>query len=199
MSFLSIEHSKLAYRADFALYGTSVLALAAFLLTRAPPQLALLGLVVAGLASWSAIEYALHRFVLHGLEPFRRWHVQHHERPAALICAPTLLSATLIGTLVFLPTVLLAGWWPAGALTLGVLIGYLGYAITHHALHHWHSDNAWLKRRKRWHAVHHHSGQAACYGVTSALWDHVFGSTPRASITSHAAQATWLQRFLSCW
>jgi cyclopropane-fatty-acyl-phospholipid synthase len=199
MGILSIEHSKLAYHADFALYGASVVALAAFLLADAPPQLDLLGLVVAGLASWSAIEYVLHRFVLHSLEPFRRWHAEHHERPTALICAPTLLSATLIGTLVFLPAVLLAGWWPACALTLGVLIGYLGYAITHHALHHWHSNNAWLKRRKRWHALHHHSGQAACYGVTSPLWDHVFGSTYHAPRAAPAAQATWLQRFLSCW
>ena len=39
-------------------------------------------------------------------------------------------------------------------MTLGVLIGYYGYAFTHHAAHHWRHENAWLRRRKRWHALH---------------------------------------------
>jgi len=67
--------------------------------------------------------------------------------------------------------------WRASALTLGLLTGYLGYAITHHAIHHWRADNAWLKERKYWHALHHHSEQPGCYGVTSSVWDRVFGST----------------------
>jgi hypothetical protein len=62
-----------------------------------------------------------------------------------------------------------------------VLGGYLGYAFTHHATHHWRVDNGWSIRRKRWHAQHHHAAQPGCYGVTSAFWDPVFGSAaPRA-------------------
>ena len=137
-------------------------------------------IALAGLVSWTAIEYALHRFVLHGMQPFARWHAEHHQRPRALICSPTIVSASLIVTLVFLPALLLGGLWRACALTLGVLAGYLAYAITHHATHHWRADNAWMKDRKRWHALHHrqadHPGH---YGVTSAFWDHVFGSATR--------------------
>jgi sterol desaturase/sphingolipid hydroxylase (fatty acid hydroxylase superfamily) len=179
MGLLTMEHGKTAYRADFALYGTAVVALGTFLLVAGPHGLRLefLALALLGLASWTAIEYFLHRFVLHGVAPFKGWHEQHHQRPAALICAPTILSASLIFVLVFLPVLALGGFWPACALTLGVLTGYLLYAITHHATHHWRADNAWLKRRKRWHALHHHdAGRPAGYGVTSAFWDHVFGS-----------------------
>lgn len=183
MELFKLEHSRLAYSADFALYGAAVAALAGFLLVAGPrgQGLETMAVAVAGLASWTAIEYALHRFVLHGMQPFRRWHAEHHQRPTALICAPTILSATLIATLVFLPAVLLAGLWRGCALTLGVLAGYLAYAITHHATHHWRADSPWLKRRKRWHALHHHVAQPGCYGVTTAFWDHVFGSAPRAA------------------
>ena len=177
MGLLSLEHSRAAYRADFALHGTAVVALAALLLLVGPPEhgLALAAFALAGLAGWSVLEYALHRFVLHGLQPFQRWHGEHHRRPTALIYTPTVLSAALIATGVWLPAWALTDVWRACALTLGVTTGYLAYAMTHHALHHWHADFAWLRRRKRWHARHHRVGQSACYGVTSPLWDHVFG------------------------
>jgi sterol desaturase/sphingolipid hydroxylase (fatty acid hydroxylase superfamily) len=183
MGLLSIEQSKLAYRADFGLYATAVTALTAFVALAGPRGHgpALVGWAFAGLVSWSAIEYALHRFVLHGLQPFRGWHSEHHERPQALICAPTILSAALIGALVFLPVLLIGNLWHACALTLGVLVGYVAYAITHHATHHWRTEQEWLKRRKRLHAIHHHR-PTACYGVTTVAWDHVFGTAQRERI-----------------
>ncbi|MEO8298957.1 MAG: sterol desaturase family protein [Burkholderiales bacterium] len=180
MGLLTLEHSRAAYRADFVLYGIAVFALASALLVAGPRAQALQigACVLAGLASWSAVEYALHRFVLHGLQPFRRWHAEHHARPAALIGTPTLLSAALIATLVFLPALLAGTLWQACGLTLGLLIGYLAYAATHHALHHWRAQSAWLKQRKHWHALHHHHPDVpGCFGVTTAFWDHVFGST----------------------
>ncbi len=182
MGVFTLEHGRLAYLADFALYGSAVVMLAAFLLIAGPSEqrLEIVAFATVGLGGWTAIEYVLHRFVLHGLQPFRRWHVEHHRRPVALICTPTILSATLIVVLVFLPSLLLGDLWRACALTFGLLCGYLGYAITHHAVHHWRADTAWLKKRKRWHALHHHSEQAGCYGVTSSFWDLVFGSTHHA-------------------
>jgi sterol desaturase/sphingolipid hydroxylase (fatty acid hydroxylase superfamily) len=171
----SIEHSTTAYRADFVLHGAAVLGLGAWLALRVPAGMGLeiTAWVVAGILVWSPVEYALHRFVLHGLQPFKRWHTEHHRRPAALICAPTLLSASLIGLLVWLPAVTGLGQWHGSAITLGVLIGYLGYAITHHALHHSALNRGWLQDRKYWHARHHHLLQPCCFGVTSGFWDRV--------------------------
>lgn len=182
MTFFSIEHGKIAYRADFALYGMAIVLLSAYLVSSVPPDLrlsiALHSLV--GLGSWSAIEYAFHRFVLHGLPPFSRWHAEHHRRPRALICTPTLFSATLIAT-VFLPAVLLTDLWRAYGLVLGVTSGYFVYSVTHHAIHHWHARSAWLQQRKLWHALHHrHSGASGHYGVTSSFWDHILGSARAA-------------------
>lgn len=180
MVFFKFEQSKLIYRIDFALYTIATLALAFYVLIASPPQqwLPTTAFVLIGLISWTAIEYALHRFILHALQPFRRWHAEHHRRPKALICAPTILSASLIATFVYIPALLVDGFWHACALTLGVLIGYIAYTITHHAIHHWHFDSDWLRKRKRLHAVHHHYNmQYGCYGVTSAFWDYVFDTT----------------------
>jgi len=193
MKLISLEHGRTAYRADFAFYGAAVLIVAATLLIACPrgQRLESAALAGLGLAGWSLIEYLLHRFVLHVVPPFCEWHARHHRRPTALISTPTLLSAALIVALVFAPACALIGLWPATALTWGVLTGYLAYAIVHHAMHHWHTGNAWVRRRKRWHALHH--GQAvrgSCYGVTSGLWDHVFGSTPESGVGLSAAAAS---------
>jgi cyclopropane-fatty-acyl-phospholipid synthase len=179
VSLFALEHSRAAYRADFALHGTAIAGLLAYLLIATPADHALRLAMVAigGLLGWTAVEYVLHRYVLHGLPPFRDWHTLHHQRPLALIYAPTLFIACLFAVAVFLP----AWWWMgtggASALTVGLLGGYLAYAVTHHATHHWRGKGAWLAERRRWHALHHHGVRPGCYGVTTSFWDHVFGST----------------------
>lgn len=182
MSLFSIEQSAWAHRADFAFYGLASAWLCGFLLWRAPlassPSLLAFGL--AGLVLWSALEYGLHRFVLHRIDPFARWHREHHRRPTARVGTPTVVSASLLAGLVLLP----AWWWlgslPASALSLGLVAGYLGYAITHHALHHGRprrtTGGRWLQRQTRWHARHHHLAPPCCFGVTTRAWDHVFGT-----------------------
>jgi cyclopropane-fatty-acyl-phospholipid synthase len=177
LSLLSLEHGKLAYRADFAFYGAAVAAMSVVLAFAAPRAHgeAIVAQVGAGLAAWSLIEYVFHRFLLHGMSPFREWHALHHARPTARIASPTLFSASLIGGLVALPAWLMWGGWSACALTLGVTLGYYAYAIAHHATHHWRATAPGAAGRKRRHAAHHHAADAPrCFGVTSGLWDVVF-------------------------
>jgi hypothetical protein len=180
MGLLTTEHGRAGYLADFIVYGAASGALAALLVFGGPRErwLELVALALLGLVAWTLLEYALHRFVLHGLQPFRTWHAEHHHRPRALIGTPTILSATLIAALVFLPALLLGDLWRASALTFGLLTGYLIYAVVHHATHHWRSDTAWTSQRKRAHALHHSPvGPPARYGVTSGFWDEVFGTS----------------------
>jgi sterol desaturase/sphingolipid hydroxylase (fatty acid hydroxylase superfamily) len=182
MAWLSIEHGRAAYLSDFWVYAAVVLVLALYLAHILPPAhvLAAAGCVVAGLVAWSALEYVLHRFVLHGLAPFKHWHADHHARPSALLGVPTLLSAALIGGFFFVPIWTLGAPWAACALTLGLSAGYLAYSIVHHGMHHWRVDRGWWLRRKRWHAQHHRPvEQADCFGVTTEVWDHVFGTARR--------------------
>lgn len=179
MKIFMPERSKAAYLADFILYSITILALTLFLLIQGPQSQAaeLFSLVVLGLLLWTAIEYFIHRFILHGVPPFQQWHEEHHRRPEALIRTPTILSASLILILIFVPVLVFSSnLWKACALTLGLLVGYLCYTITHHAIHHWHTKQHWLKQRQRWHGLHHDLKDSGRYGVTSQFWDWVFRS-----------------------
>ena len=181
MNIFAFEHSRLAYVADFVFYGVLTVTLATALVVpgRGEHEVQLAVVACVGAAAWTLLEYAIHRFVLHGLRPFSDWHAEHHRRPSALICAPTLLSAALIGGLVVLPAFLWVGPLRAGALTLGVLAGYLAYSTMHHAAHHWRPYSGWAKGCKRRHALHHqHAGPGGHYGVTSGFWDRVFATSP---------------------
>lgn len=166
-------------RTVFVSYGVTVAVLAIYLMLTCPQQqrAAIVALALFGWLVWSAIEYGMHRFVLHGLQPVRAWHAAHHLRPRTLVIGSALLSTMLIAILIVVPALLMENPWHALALSLGLQSGYLGYAITHHAIHHWHLDNAWLKERQRWHEQHHQSEHPGCFGVTSSFWDWVFGST----------------------
>ena len=177
MRAVRIEHSQAAYFADFAFYFAAVVVLLGILAGFAPrqdlPDVALA--VMGGVLSWSLVEYLMHRLIFHGIEPFRRMHGEHHRRPQAWIATPTALSAAFILFLVWLPATLLGGVWLGLGATLGMTAGYFAYGLIHHAVHHWRARGAWLRRRKRLHALHHHAARCN-YGVTTSLWDHVFRS-----------------------
>jgi len=177
---ITIEHTSFAYYADFGIYLALVLLIPALMTLYAPPLLrwpiVLAGLT--GLALWSLIEYAMHRYIFHGLEPFQSLHAEHHRRPLALIATPTWASLALITVLVWLPATLLGGLWLGSGVALGVTAGYLAYGVIHHGVHHWHAKNAWLHQLKRQHAIHHHD-PVVNYGVTMLWWDRAFGSHKR--------------------
>jgi cyclopropane-fatty-acyl-phospholipid synthase len=190
-SLLSLEHSPAAYRLDFVVYALLCLAAAALLLGASPngSGLVLSLWVSGGVALWSLLEYLLHRFVLHGVAPFSRWHDQHHLHPRALIATPMVLSLSLILVLAALPAWWLLGAWAALALTQGILASYLLYGLTHHATHHntppWVRNNPWISQRRIRHAMHHaahhiqergESCKPCHFGVSNSLWDVVFGT-----------------------
>ena len=179
MAMFELEHSKKAYVTDFAVMAACIVTLLALLLGDTPPSRwwMMLGYVAIGGVLWTPLEYALHRFVLHGVLPFKAWHQLHHDRPRAFIYTPTLFVILAFAVLAYLPLWALAGTWVAVALTLGLMSGYWFFGIAHHALHHWRLTNAWFVQQKIRHARHHAAKTTGvCFGVTTSLWDRVFGS-----------------------
>jgi sterol desaturase/sphingolipid hydroxylase (fatty acid hydroxylase superfamily) len=58
-----------------------------------------------------------------------------------------------------------------------MILGYVAYAVMHHGLHHWRiAHGTYLYRAKRRHALHHASNDEGNFGVSSPLWDLVFGT-----------------------
>ena len=132
------------------------------------------GCLISGLILWTPIEYVVHRYALHRLAP----HYQHHDEPTviAYIFAPLWLSATsavLLWGLLALAT----GSWQRGALVeAGTVSGYLLYEALHVRIHSAAAGGPILRALRKHHFYHHFADDSRCYGVTTSVWDHVFGT-----------------------
>jgi sterol desaturase/sphingolipid hydroxylase (fatty acid hydroxylase superfamily) len=60
----------------------------------------------------------------------------------------------------------------------GFIAGYLIYDLTHYATHHFPMRWGPLKFLKRYHMQHHYKTPDKRFGVSSPLWDVVFGTRP---------------------
>lgn len=174
-----------SYRADFAVFPLLLAWVGVVSLRPASPSQTEMWLAsaLAGVGLWTLLEYALHRWLLHQLQPFKRLHDAHHANPSQLIGTPTWISASLF----------IAVWWyllrelprpAAGGATAGLMLGYLAYSMLHDAVHHWRAaPGGWLAHAKLRHARHHRAGARSDFGVTTDAWDRLFrtASTPSAA------------------
>jgi len=149
-----------------------------------------LGLVV-GLFLWTLAEYLLHRFVFHFPPRSERqekilflFHGVHHAQPKCktrLVMPPAVsipLAALFYGLfwLVVDRALGLPAWLPP--IFAGFIAGYLVYDMTHYATHHFPMRRRLPKALKRHHMQHHYKTPNARFGVSSPLWDLVFGTMP---------------------
>jgi sterol desaturase/sphingolipid hydroxylase (fatty acid hydroxylase superfamily) len=125
-----------------------------------------------GVLAWTLAEYALHRGVGHrrgARNPFSREHVRHHA--TVTYFAPSWKKA-LIATGILALSAVIAG--PAFA--IGFATMYAAYEFVHRRLH----THAPLTRYGHWarrHHLHHHFCRPHLnHGVTTPLWDWVFGT-----------------------
>lgn len=58
----------------------------------------------------------------------------------------------------------------------GFMLGYLIYGTMHFAIHAWNPPFKWMKGLWRNHHLHHYKHSDMGFGVSSTLWDHVFGT-----------------------
>ena len=58
----------------------------------------------------------------------------------------------------------------------GFILGYLMYGTMHYAIHAWNPPFKWMKGLWRNHHLHHYKNEHNGYGVSSTIWDHVFGT-----------------------
>jgi sterol desaturase/sphingolipid hydroxylase (fatty acid hydroxylase superfamily) len=132
---------------------------------------------VAGVAVWTFVEYAVHRWIYHAVPFFEKFHDAHHEDPKALIGVPSFISSGIILAVFFVPLWLTVGIVLAGGFTSGSLLGYAGYMLVHHASHHWAlKPGGMLYRARIQHMAHHYHNTPGNYGVVTSFWDHVFST-----------------------
>ena len=142
---------------------------------------------VAGAITWTAAEYATHRWVLHG--PFGKGrlkhlplggvHWAHHRAPDATsvaaraaghVAVAASAAAASIGLSMATSTPL------ARSAAAAFAAGYSTYEINHWNAHHRPARTQWGERVRERHHRHHFGAPASNLGVTIGFWDQVFGT-----------------------
>lgn len=129
----------------------------------------------SGLAVWGLSEYAFHRWLYHQDEGiFREGHAMHHAAERAPVALPWFVSTAALLALWYAVTQVLR--LPAlAAFFAGWMTGSVYYSWMHHAMHHWTLRGRWLRRMQARHRIHHRF-PGTNYGVTTQVWDRVFGT-----------------------
>lgn len=169
--------------------------------------------IALGALTWSASEYAIHRFVGHGprrtSEPglrnlltlrglaakFNEEHVAHHSDPSYF--APSSQKAvgaavalTLMGTV----GSLLVGPRRGLAFGAGFAASYVGYEILHRRIHTHAPRGPYGRWTRRNHLLHHHKSPSKNHGVTNPVFDLLFGTHTPVQVVKVPRQSppAWL-------
>lgn len=150
--------------------------------------------IVIGVFLWTFAEYSLHRWLFHheakteaGKKVFFMFHGVHHSQPMVKtrLVMPFPVSVPL--ALAFFGLFQLIGGrflnrpeWVA-PLFAGFIAGYMIYDLGHYAFHHFPIKRGYLAWIRKHHMRHHGSENHLRFGVSSPLWDYVFGTMPRPS------------------
>ncbi len=167
--------------------------------------------VAGGAIAWTLTEYAVHRWLLHGpfgqrsergglvgRIPIGGIHRNHHRDPnwsvvwgraaghlamAATGAAGTRVALAIAPRLPTVLTVAAGATWSAG---------YSTYDIVHHHLHHRAPRTRLGVHMRQRHFRHHFAGARTNLGVTTGIWDRLFGTEadPRP-VRLPAATAPW--------
>jgi len=142
-------------------------------------------LLIAGFLSWTFFEYFLHRTIFHMVVETERakkiiykLHGVHHEYPRDkerlfMPPVPSLIIACLVFSIVHA-----AIGWNSLAFFPGFLLGYLAYGSMHFAIHAF-TPPKYLKALWRNHHLHHYKTPDKGFGVSSVIWDVIFGTVPK--------------------
>lgn len=141
-------------------------------------------LAAVGFLVWTLAEYWLHRTFFHWVPPGKIGekmhfvvHGVHHTWPKDKyrLVMPPAVSISLFFLFLGAFTLILGGElvWP---FQCGFVLGYMTYDMTHYYVHHFTPKNTYLLNLKKHHMLHHHKYPEKGFGVSSKLWDVVFGT-----------------------
>jgi sterol desaturase/sphingolipid hydroxylase (fatty acid hydroxylase superfamily) len=143
-------------------------------------------LFLSGFIFWTLLEYGAHRYLFHmkaDSETKRKlqytMHGVHHEFPKdkERLAMPPILSLFLAGVFfaIFygLMNTKVFGFLP------GMLCGYASYLFVHYIVHAYAPPKNFFKELWINHSIHHYKDNTVVFGVSSPLWDYVFGTMPK--------------------
>lgn len=139
-----------------------------------------------GILAFTWVEYNLHRHLFH-MKTFTEGrrkiqymiHGVHHEFPKDKdrLAMPPLLSVTLSTILLLIFRVVLGDL--VFSFLPGFLVGYAGYLSIHYLVHASPPPKNFLKALWVNHSIHHYKDGDTVFGVSSPLWDYIYGTMER--------------------
>lgn len=140
-------------------------------------------LFLVGMLFFTWVEYNMHRYVFH-MKTYTKareklqytMHGVHHEFPKdkTRLAMPPLLSVTIATILLLVFRVILGDF--AFAFLPGFLTGYAMYLSVHYMVHAFQPPKNVFKYLWINHGVHHYKNGEVVFGVSSPLWDYIYGT-----------------------
>lgn len=134
-----------------------------------------------GMLTWTLLEYMIHRWMGHDRRfkrtPFGIEHTRHHiEGDYFSPSWKKAIIATIVAAVVCMPAIAIAG--PACGLAYvgGLVAFYTAYEVLHRREHTCAGIGPYGRWARRHHFHHHFVDGRTNHGVTSPLWDLVFGT-----------------------
>jgi sterol desaturase/sphingolipid hydroxylase (fatty acid hydroxylase superfamily) len=141
------------------------------------------GLFFTGVLFFTWVEYNMHRYIFH-MSTYTQMreklqytlHGVHHEFPKdkTRLAMPPLLSITLATILLLVFRVIMGDY--VFAFLPGFLVGYAIYLGMHYMVHAYQPPKGFFKYIWVNHSVHHYKNGESVFGVSSPLWDYVYGT-----------------------
>src|SRR5688500_6720051 len=151
-------------------------------------------LFFTGWLTFTWVEYQVHRHIFH-LATYTQWrtnfqymvHGVHHEYPKDKdrLAMPPLLSITIATVLLILLKLILGDY--VFAFLPGFLVGYACYLLIHYVVHVYAPPKNIFKALWRNHSIHHYTEGDVLLGVSSPVWDYVYGKNNKSR--KHATHA----------
>jgi sterol desaturase/sphingolipid hydroxylase (fatty acid hydroxylase superfamily) len=150
------------------------------------------GFFVIGLIFFTWVEYWAHRglfqmdtytkareklqYTIHGV---------HHEFPKdkTRLAMPPLLSVTISTVLLLLFRLVMGDY--VFAFLPGFLTGYAAYLSVHYMVHAYQPPKNFLKYLWINHGTHHYKNGEMVFGVSSPLWDYIYGTMSKPIRTTN--------------
>jgi sterol desaturase/sphingolipid hydroxylase (fatty acid hydroxylase superfamily) len=182
--------TKTSLKMNILVYGTVIIGLVYFSLRVVYIQpTTFLVIFLFAIFSWTFAEYILHRYLFHWISEnkyIQRFHFimhgSHHlypkdEERLLMPPIPGLLMATDLFSIFYFI------FWMIGlpsftwAYFPGFFLGYLLYSFLHRATH---VNKPPEKFKYLWkhHSLHHYKYPDKAFGVSTTLWDRIFGTMP---------------------
>lgn len=141
---------------------------------------------MAGLFAWTLVEYVIHGVLGHAHRTFvTPLHDVHHRDPRAVFA----LGAWIPTVLLLAAAWAMFGWAPGVIFYGGIVAGFAAYEYLHFRIHFATPACGLEQRLRARHLAHHTREPDAIFGVTTRLWDVVFGTEPVAERMRELAAA----------